>query len=769
MGDASAPPEVSAPPDDITAANKLRARRPPPLSISPRSSTRVVPVDGENALARSLVRLPTRELLEEQSGAAAATTKGQRKTRFVSAGASSPGPSLRKSTTADLRRLISGPSRKNEWSNNVAVSESSFGLPPLDPVDQPAPTQTARLHGTWWPYVPPTKIVRTKQQDAWEDSVVDVSPLYAQGVRGIGRLHFASDEEQQREPAHFATVRAPTCDADCVVKLLLSYWRIERPSVLLSLTGSAQSLSLEPRLEHFLTEGLESAARSTRAWVITGGMDEGVMGIAGRALKSRNTNVQADVVKWTTPLIGIAPLNKTTNGCILSDAMPDEGAAQSLLPYIKRTRNSSDGAALDANHSHFILVDNPDVAGWGGEIEMRASIETRLSEKLALPIVLIVVQGGAGTFKTVLEAFKHNCPVVLVRESMGCARVMADFITELRSPAHAARRVGEWAEVLRTLIERFCPIEARATAVESKAISMAVLCKELLRVLLPSAATDDDDGDDDEGSSAGPHARKRAAVCALHEDVDQLVHIFSLEERGSNKLELAVLSAVVSSCKVRSDAEARRRVQARRAHKPLMAMGSLEHPPRLPLHTEARRKCPLYKGVRRLEVPDALVPWEVAWASPEGYAPPVYEAEVLLQPESTWADPGLPLGPDVLEEVRRRTTYENGRVVLVDEAAGVPLNPRGRTGLRGRGTLGKWGPNHAADPIVTRLHPQTNQLQMVAIERTDSRNIWALPGGFVDDGEAVSVTVKREFAEEVLNIADAAQQVHPPPRARALV
>jgi len=33
---------------------------------------------------------------------------------------------------------------------------------------------------------------------------------------------------------------------------------------------------------------------------------------------------------------------------------------------------------------------------------------------------------------------------------------------------------------------------------------------------------------------------------------------------------------------------------------------------------------------------------------------------------------------------------------------GLPLNPIGRTGLSGRGSLGRWGPNHAADPIVTR-------------------------------------------------------------------
>ena len=29
-------------------------------------------------------------------------------------------------------------------------------------------------------------------------------------------------------------------------------------------------------------------------------------------------------------------------------------------------------------------------------------------------------------------------------------------------------------------------------------------------------------------------------------------------------------------------------------------------------------------------------------------------------------------------------------------------NPIGRTGMSGRGLLGRWGPNHAVDPIVTR-------------------------------------------------------------------
>ena len=40
----------------------------------------------------------------------------------------------------------------------------------------------------------------------------------------------------------------------------------------------------------------------------------------------------------------------------------------------------------------------------------------------------------------------------------------------------------------------------------------------------------------------------------------------------------------------------------------------------------------------------------------------------------------------------------------LDESTGAPINPSGRTGMTGRGLLGKWGPNHAADPVVTRWH-----------------------------------------------------------------
>ena len=176
------------------------------------------------------------------------------------------------------------------------------------------------------------------------------------------------------------------------------------------MTGSAQGLELEPRLEHVICDGIRDAARSTQAWVISAGMDSGVMSLAGRALKARST--AASESQWNTPLIGIAPLTKTTNHEMLADAMPDAGAPPPLLPYIPKKRNDASTAALDPNHSHFILVDHADDPSWGSEIETRGQVERRLAEKLGATTVVLVVQGGRGTLSQVPHALKTDAPVV---------------------------------------------------------------------------------------------------------------------------------------------------------------------------------------------------------------------------------------------------------------------------------------------------------------------------------------------------------------------
>ncbi|KAL1138475.1 hypothetical protein AAG570_008538 [Ranatra chinensis] len=162
--------------------------------------------------------------------------------------------------------------------------------------------------------------------------------------------------------------------------------------------------------------------------------------------------------------------------------------------------------------------------------------------------------------------------------------------------------------------------------------------------------------------------------------------------------------------------------------------------------------------VERLTVSDDKVSWKVLW---DNYNPPDFTFEHIKK--QAWADPEIgdsnfiPSWNKLDGNVDRRS-----HMGFYTFWGGYPQNPCGRTGLRGRGLLGRWGPNHAADPVVTRwkrgqdghqiTDKMTNKplLQFIGIRRRDCGQ-WAIPGGMVDPGELVSTTLKREFLEEALN------------------
>ncbi|XP_073350270.1 ADP-ribose pyrophosphatase, mitochondrial [Pagrus major] len=172
-----------------------------------------------------------------------------------------------------------------------------------------------------------------------------------------------------------------------------------------------------------------------------------------------------------------------------------------------------------------------------------------------------------------------------------------------------------------------------------------------------------------------------------------------------------------------------------------------------------KSRCPQYPGskIKRFAVPDDKVDWSQNWPQ---YSPVSYTDQAVLK-KPVWADPEIgSFSPkfNTVDGGVDRTSFEGP----YKEDKGKPLNPRGRTGVIGRGLLGRWGPNHAADPIVTRWkvdakgakvnHSLTKRpiLQFVSIKRKDCGE-WAIPGGMVDPGEQVSLTLQREFSEEALN------------------
>lgn len=138
-------------------------------------------------------------------------------------------------------------------------------------------------------------------------------------------------------------------------------------------------------------------------------------------------------------------------------------------------------------------------------------------------------------------------------------------------------------------------------------------------------------------------------------------------------------------------------------------------------------------------------PGKVLWSTPyPEYAPQRFDTPHILERDRTKNPQGYADPPDI-HAARATRIFSSFEPMQYDDC--YPINPRGRTGLAGRGKLGDYGANFAADPIVTRINRQNSTLEMIAIRRRDNGK-WALPGGMVDHGERADQTAARELHEE---------------------
>ena len=110
-------------------------------------------------------------------------------------------------------------------------------------------------------------------------------------------------------------------------------------------------------------------------------------------------------------------------------------------------------------------------------------------------------------------------------------------------------------------------------------------------------------------------------------------------------------------------------------------------------------------------------PWSV---DVEDYSPEEYDGSGSLKKSKVGFGADVEGGagetsaqPIDERDMARCLTYE-GPVVFGPGKA--PLNPRGRTGLRGTGELKHFGPSHTITVMLTRDHPVTQELQLVLVQ-----------------------------------------------------
>jgi len=181
------------------------------------------------------------------------------------------------------------------------------------------------------------------------------------------------------------------------------------------------------------------------------------------------------------------------------------------------------------------------------------------------------------------------------------------------------------------------------------------------------------------------------------------------------------------------------------------------------LHTKSRLE--YQGGIKRFLVQDNKVDWNIQFPeyNPVDYTAPVVKSKPIWADIDLFTEKDLSIKWNSIDGKVDRRSFD-GKYEIIDN---VPRNIFGRTGMKGRGLLGRWGPNHAADPVVTRWKRDNKNtvvikngkkvLEFVAIKRKDG-GAWAIPGGMVDPGENVSVTLKREFGEEAMNTIEQSEE-----------
>ena len=109
-------------------------------------------------------------------------------------------------------------------------------------------------------------------------------------------------------------------------------------------------------------------------------------------------------------------------------------------------------------------------------------------------------------------------------------------------------------------------------------------------------------------------------------------------------------------------------------------------------------------AIERCPVPRAKLDWRVDF---DTYNPPLYESPELRAHPEYADDPD----PTKVAQLQERLSQTGTQIRL--DALGRPLNPRGRTGIQGRGVLGRWGPNHKVYCLFTRFKRAANSTSVM--------------------------------------------------------
>ncbi|XP_075216680.1 transient receptor potential cation channel, subfamily M isoform X1 [Lycorma delicatula] len=237
---------------------------------------------------------------------------------------------------------------------------------------------------------------------------------------------------------------------ELILQLFTREWTLELPKLLITVQGGKANFELQPKLKKVLRKGLLKAAKTTGAWIFTGGTNTGVTRQVGDALLMERSQRSGRVIS-----IGIAPWGIVENNHELIGHNRD-------VPYHSISSPRSKFAVLNNRHAYFLLVDNGTAGRYGAEIILRRKLEKYISiQKLhpcthcSTPVVCLVIEGGTNTIRAVLEYVTDTPPVpVVVCDGSGRAADLLAFVHKYASESGEQTVLESMKDYLISTIQR---------------------------------------------------------------------------------------------------------------------------------------------------------------------------------------------------------------------------------------------------------------------------------------------------------------------------
>uniref|UniRef100_A0A7N9AYM4 Transient receptor potential cation channel, subfamily M, member 4a n=1 Tax=Mastacembelus armatus TaxID=205130 RepID=A0A7N9AYM4_9TELE len=241
----------------------------------------------------------------------------------------------------------------------------------------------------------------------------------------FGELEFAG---QGRKRSHFLRLSYDT-SPQSVYRLMTLNWGLPSPNLVVSVVGG-EGHGIKTWVRDVLRNGLVKAAQSTGAWILTGGLREGVSRCVGEAV--RDHGAAAPVLSHSKVIaVGLTPWGQVHNKQQLVNV-------QGSFPARYYVQNpSQDSPCLDNNYQAFLLVDDGSVdcrqglAAFCGNLEDYISHQRtgiRGSGNIEIPVLCMLISGDACMLERIDTSLKKNIPWLILAGSGSAADLLSDTL-----------------------------------------------------------------------------------------------------------------------------------------------------------------------------------------------------------------------------------------------------------------------------------------------------------------------------------------------------